>query len=75
MLSKTIAGRNLRHFRERAGLSQAELSEQCGISRTMIQNIEQCLLKRGPTIGLLDSIAKSLDTTAWQIICPKQECK
>jgi transcriptional regulator with XRE-family HTH domain len=73
MSSKKTVAKNIRNLRNSFGWSQTDLSENSGVSRTMIQYIEKGILSRGPTVGILDSIAESLGTTAWQIVRPKKE--
>ncbi|WP_415692698.1 helix-turn-helix domain-containing protein [Gardnerella vaginalis] len=47
--------------RERAGLTQAELSEKTGISQSDISRLENG--SRNPTIALLNRIANALNAT------------
>ena len=40
-LIRKVVGKNIRALREKAGLTQKELSEMCDISRASVVNIEQ----------------------------------
>ena len=54
-------GNNLRLFRMRRGLSQAEIAEQIPVTVTYYSDIERG--RKQPAIGILLSIAKVLDVT------------
>ena len=51
-------GLNLRHYREKSGLSQEEFGFECGLHRTYISGVERG--KRNPTIVVLAKIAAAL---------------
>lgn len=53
-----VLGRKLKLKRERAGLTQVQLSEAIGMSRTSITNMEAG--KQGPTIYGLVQIARAI---------------
>jgi transcriptional regulator with XRE-family HTH domain len=49
---------NLRHNRERLGLSQEELADICGLHRTEISLLERC--KRSPRLETIVVLARAL---------------
>ncbi len=55
-------GNKLKEAREAAGLSQEQLSEKSGISRTTISSIENNAVRATSTKTLL-ALANALDTT------------
>ena len=58
-------GHAIRHARDRAGISQEELAERCGLHRTYVGSVE-----RGErNIGMLNlaAIAKALDVPASEL--------
>ena len=50
--------KNLRHHRERVGLSQEELGDICDLHRTEISLLERC--KRSPRLETIVALAKGL---------------
>jgi transcriptional regulator with XRE-family HTH domain len=50
---------NLRHHRERMGLSQEALAEICGLHRTEISLLERC--KRSPRLETIVILARGLE--------------
>ena len=53
---------NLRHHRERMGLSQEALAEICNLHRTEISLLERC--KRSPRLETIVILARGLDLTS-----------
>ncbi len=51
-------GLNLRHYREKAGLSQEALGFECGLHRTYISGVERGV--RNPTVAVLAKLATVL---------------
>jgi transcriptional regulator with XRE-family HTH domain len=49
---------NLRHHRERVGLSQEALADVCGLHRTEISLLERC--KRSPRLETIVILARGL---------------
>ncbi len=49
---------NLRHHRERLGISQEELGDICGLHRTEICLLERC--RRSPRLETIVALAKGL---------------
>ena len=49
---------NLRHHRERVGLSQEALADICGLHRTEISLLERC--KRSPRLETIVILARGL---------------
>ena len=56
---------NMKYYRRRAGLSQAQLAEYCGVSNGTIGNIECGVTK--PSFDLIFSIAKALSVQAAEL--------
>lgn len=52
-------GLNILHYRKEQGLTQEQLAEKCGISRTYMQKIETAACSC--TLDTLIDIAKALD--------------
>ncbi len=61
-----MVGKNIRHFREAAGLSQEALAEKLGVTRQAVSNWE--LGKTEPDIETLHRIADVLGVTIEEII-------
>ncbi len=55
---RDIFADNMRAYRIRAGLTQEQLAELCGLHRTYIGRIEQ--KRENPTLGSVDKIARAL---------------
>jgi transcriptional regulator with XRE-family HTH domain len=53
---------NLRHHRERVGLSQEALAETCGLHRTEISLLERC--KRSPRLETIVILARGLELSS-----------
>ncbi|MEQ9487967.1 MAG: helix-turn-helix transcriptional regulator [Alphaproteobacteria bacterium] len=60
------AARNIRLFRNEAGLSQEALAHHCGVHRTYISMVERC--QRNFSVKTLGKIAKALDVPAWKLL-------
>jgi transcriptional regulator with XRE-family HTH domain len=61
-----MMGEELRKRRERAGLTQEELSFKAGISRPYISQLERNL--KSPTVDTLFRICDALDVSAANVI-------
>ncbi|MCC6415438.1 MAG: helix-turn-helix transcriptional regulator [Opitutaceae bacterium] len=55
-LRDILAG-NIRLYRTKAGLSQDEFADKCGLHRTYVGSIERC--ERNVTLGTLELLAKA----------------
>jgi len=53
---------NLRHHRDRAGLSQEALAELCDLHRTEISLLERC--KRSPRLETVVILARGLELSS-----------
>ena len=69
--AKRLMLNNLRHYRERAGLTQAELAEKLGVDRTTINRAETGV-KDLPG-NLYGEIARVLDVTTDELLGVKKE--
>jgi len=63
---------NLKHYRKKAGLTQAQLAEKVGISHRTLQDYEQGQkpLEKAAAITVLN-MARILDCTVEDLIDPK----
>ena len=59
---RTQFAANLRHHRDRAGLSQEALADVCDLHRTEISLLERC--KRSPRLETITTLARSLELGA-----------
>ena len=59
-------GKNVRALREEMGLSQGRFSMMVGISRPLLNRIEQG--NQNVTLDTLDRIAKGLNIEAWKLL-------
>ena len=62
---KAALGKNIKFFRFRKQLSQANLAEKVGISVTFLSNIERG--NNFPLAGTLCGLAKALDVQVWEL--------
>jgi transcriptional regulator with XRE-family HTH domain len=62
---KDVLGKNLKFFRSRSHLSQADLAEKAGISVTFLSNIERG--NNFPLAGTLCSLAKALEIEVFEL--------
>ncbi|UOA25947.1 helix-turn-helix transcriptional regulator [Pseudosulfitobacter sp. DSM 107133] len=66
MTIQRLVGRNLKHYREAAGLSQEVLAFECGLHRTYISGVERGI--RNPTIAVLAKLAEPLEIEPWRLL-------
>ena len=59
-------GLNLRHYREKLGLSQEEFTFECGLHRTYVSGVERGV--RNPTVVVLAKLAKALGVAPEKLI-------
>ena len=59
-------GLNLRHYREKLGLSQEEFAFECGLHRTYISGVERGI--RNPTVVVVAKLAKALKVAPEKLI-------
>jgi transcriptional regulator with XRE-family HTH domain len=62
---KDVLGKNLKFFRSRSHLSQADLAEKASISITFLSNIERG--NNFPLAGTLCSLAKALGVEVFEL--------
>lgn len=56
-----VIGSNIKYYREQAGLTQNQLSEQVGISISYLSKIEASGCNKSLSISVLNHIANKLD--------------
>ena len=59
-------GLNLRHYREKLGLSQEAFAFECGLHRTYVSGVERGV--RNPTVVVLAKLAKGLGVAPEKLI-------
>ena len=62
---KAALGKNIKFFRFRGQLSQADLADRAGISITFLSNIERG--NNFPQAGTLCNLAKALNVQVWEL--------
>ncbi|GHV49661.1 putative transcriptional regulator [Spirochaetia bacterium] len=62
---KNALGKNIKFFRARRGLSQADLAEKAGISITFVSMIERGL--QFPKAEVLSCLARGLDVEVYEL--------
>jgi transcriptional regulator with XRE-family HTH domain len=73
---RKLVGRNVRRYREQAGISQEELAHRSGLDRTYVSGIERGV--RNPTVLVLKDLADQLAVTPAELLSPpatRQELK
>ncbi|MBM1635215.1 helix-turn-helix transcriptional regulator, partial [Sulfitobacter mediterraneus] len=65
MAIRRLVGRNLKHYREAAGLSQEALAFECGLHRTYVSGVERGV--RNPTVVVLAKLAAPLEIEPWRL--------
>jgi Predicted transcriptional regulator with C-terminal CBS domains len=68
----TCLGEVISERRKKLDITQEELSEESGINRAFISNVEQG--KRNPSIGAVASIAKGLKTRPSKLLASCEYC-
>jgi len=66
MAIRRLVGRNLKRYREAAGLSQEALAFECGLHRTYVSGVERGV--RNPTVVVLAKLAAPLDIEPWRLL-------
>ena len=61
-------GQRIADLRQQCGLTQEQLAERAGISLAMVSKLEQHA--RTPSLAMLDSVAKTLDVPASELLEP-----
>lgn len=69
MAIRRTVGRNLKRFRQAAGLSQEAFAFECGLHRTYVSGVERGV--RNPTVVVLAKLAEPLGVSAWQLLVPE----
>lgn len=64
---------NLYYFRAKAGLTQQELADKCGVARSYVSAFE--LGTRTPTLDTLKTLANSLDCSVTDLVYGVNEAK
>ena len=68
---RKLVGRNVKHFRQRKGLTQEQFSEVSGFSQQYISGLEQG--KRNPTIVSIYELARALDVSYLDLLTPQKK--
>jgi transcriptional regulator with XRE-family HTH domain len=71
-LRRTL-GKNLRFFRQKKGLSQAQLAELCDISRNYIAEIET--ENKTPSFTRFERLADALGVEPYELLLPEDRVK
>ena len=66
MLAKTFMPAVIRRYRDAAGLSQQELADRVGISKSYVSSLE--LGYRAPNLNLLVKIARSVGVNPGELV-------
>ncbi|MBM1558385.1 helix-turn-helix transcriptional regulator [Sulfitobacter mediterraneus] len=66
MTIQRLVGRNLKRYREAAGLSQEALAFECGLHRTYVSGVERGV--RNPTVVVLAKLAAPLEIEPWRLL-------
>ncbi len=66
MTIQRLVGRNLKRYREAAGLSQEALAFECGLHRTYVSGVERGV--RNPTVVVLERLAAPLEIEPWRLL-------
>jgi transcriptional regulator with XRE-family HTH domain len=64
-----LLGKNIAHFRRKAGLTQEELAEKTDYSVDFIGLVERGV--NAPTLARLDDIAATIGVQVWQLLHPE----
>jgi transcriptional regulator with XRE-family HTH domain len=64
-----LLGRQVAHYRKKAGLTQEELAEATGYSVDFISLVERGV--NAPTVARLKNIADTIGVEVWQLFYPK----
>ena len=65
---KTEVGKNIRTYRDKAGLTQAQLGKECGVTAAAIRHYELGL--RSPDDEMISKISKALHVSPYAIANP-----
>jgi len=66
MTIQRLVGRDLKRYREAAGLSQEALAFECGLHRTYVSGVERGV--RNPTVVVLERLAQPLEIEPWRLL-------
>lgn len=67
---RKLVGRNVKHFRQKKGLTQEQFSEISGFSQQYISGLEQG--KRNPTIVTVYELSQALDVSYLDLLRPSK---
>ncbi len=68
-----LLGRNIAHYRRKAGLNQEELAEKTDYSVDFISLVERGI--NAPTLARLEDIADVIGVEVWKLFYPSAEGK
>ncbi len=66
-----VFGKNVKHYRQQAGLSQEAFAEKCGMHRTYISAIE--CFRRSISLENIQRIADALNIEAYKLLLENKE--
>jgi transcriptional regulator with XRE-family HTH domain len=67
--ARAAIARNVKALRQRLSLSQAKLSQKCGVAQTAISYLER-LGTKSPTLDVLEALAKAFRVPVWTLLLP-----
>lgn len=73
MKEQELVGKNVKGFREKAGLSQEALADLAGVHRTYVNSVEQGRINI--SVVNLFKIAKGLGIEAYKLLMPLSDKK
>lgn len=68
---RKLVGRNVRHLRQKKGLTQEQFADISGFSQQYISGLEQG--RRNPTVVTLYELAKALGVSHVELVRPTKE--
>jgi transcriptional regulator with XRE-family HTH domain len=67
---RILVGRNVKRFRQRKGLTQAQFAEVSGFSQQYISSLERG--RRNPTVVTLYELATALGVSHMELVRPRR---
>lgn len=70
---RKLVGGNVRHFRQKRGLTQEQFADISGFSQQYISDLERGL--RNPTVVTIFELASALDISHMELMRPRRKGK